>query len=386
MDFVDNVPAVAVQDDLICSVTAGDLEAMKNILQEGEELSTTDDSGRSLIAIAAMNGHAQIVQELINRGVSLEDLDNNDMTPLMAAISSEKSTLESINLLLLNGADVQAMYEEEGVDAILFASRLGRADIVPALISAGADVESRDDNYGLTPLMVAIQEGHVHVANELIRGAANVDATLDDGTTALMEASREGRKEMVELLLAAGATVDAVRQNGTTALFIAASHDQEDIVRVLIEQGNASIEVKETETDFTPLLSASRYGHVNAVNVLLDMGANVEACDPKEGMTCVLWAASEGHEETVVSLTVKGKANILQRTPRRASALMLAVSFGLEEATKVLSENGAVMTFRDLEMMAMTIDDIKSPKIREIVQQGCNSPPVSTNIDTTVTI
>lgn len=126
----------------------------------------------------------------------------------------------------------------ERIQALLFdAARLGRTDVIPALVQAGADVAARDPA-GYTPLILSCYHGHEAATALLLELGAPVDQR--DGTranTALMGAVFKGFSEIAKRLLAAGAEPDAVNGAGQTALMFAALFSHATIVDRLIACG-----------------------------------------------------------------------------------------------------------------------------------------------------
>ena len=59
----------------------------------------------------------------------------------------------------------------------------------------------------------------------------------------------------------------------------------------------ANIELK--DCDFmTPLIIASRYGHLETIDWLLKYGADISETD-KDDKTCLMWAAEEDRTEAI---------------------------------------------------------------------------------------
>ncbi|KAI8924506.1 hypothetical protein BC831DRAFT_300150 [Entophlyctis helioformis] len=121
------------------------------------------------------------------------------------------------------------------------------------------------DEAGWTCLMKAAYKGHLGLVTELVRRNASLDATDHHGYTALIWAIVAGRMNVVKFLVdEAGASIEGNRQEPQDSSSLSASGSRND----LNWQSRPSI---------TPLIAATHYGHVEAVEYLLAKGANVNA-------------------------------------------------------------------------------------------------------------
>jgi ankyrin repeat protein len=117
------------------------------------------------------------------------------------------------------------------------AARIGRADVIPALLLAGADIEARDSK-GYTPLILAAYNGHDAAAALLLHHGARPDTPdLVRGNTALMGVAFKGYDSIAGQLLAARAQPDAINKAGQTALMMAAMFGHAAIVDRLLAAG-----------------------------------------------------------------------------------------------------------------------------------------------------
>ncbi|WP_232493280.1 ankyrin repeat domain-containing protein [Novosphingobium kaempferiae] len=127
----------------------------------------------------------------------------------------------------------------ERIQELLFeAARLGRDDVIPALLQAGADIEGCDGR-GHSPLVLASYHGHESTTALLLSFGARPDGR-DDPTgsgSALMGVAFKGNCAIAQMLLEAGADPQHRNAAGQTALMMAALFDRRPIVTLLLEAG-----------------------------------------------------------------------------------------------------------------------------------------------------
>lgn len=127
------------------ALVKGDVNQVKERLDAGESVEAKQD-GRTMLCVAAMNGHVSIIQLLLARGANVNYKDPEGVTPLM------------------------------------YAAREGRLDAVKALIEQKAEIEATTQ-LGETALMGAVGHGHVDVAKLLVEKGANLKAQMNNGRT-----------------------------------------------------------------------------------------------------------------------------------------------------------------------------------------------------------
>lgn len=87
---------------------------------------------------------------------------------------------------------------------------------------------------GETPLMMAVLKGQQPLAERLIKMGADVNKP---GWTPLHYAATGGHAPLVQLLLGAHAYIDAASPNGTTPLMMAAMYGSMEAVQLLLQEG-----------------------------------------------------------------------------------------------------------------------------------------------------
>jgi len=171
------------------------------IKKTGMQLDDKDRRGRSLIHLAAQEGHRDLVELLLQHGARIHSEDAAGMTPLhMAALC-------------------------------------GRQDTTSFLISKGANTKSKDFA-GQTPIHLASFGGDENLAELLISKGAEIDARDNKGETALHIASFCGHEQVVELLIRCGAELDVQNIHGDIPEELAALAGQEKIVNMLRGAGH----------------------------------------------------------------------------------------------------------------------------------------------------
>lgn len=204
-----------------------------------------DENGDSVLHLAIIHRHAQLVRDLleVTSGLISDDIINmrNDLyqTPLhLAVITKQEDVVQDLlragaDLSLLDrlGNSVLHLAAKEGQDQILsvllkhkkapllidhpngeglnaihLAVLSNSLPCLLLLVAAGADVNAQEQKSGRTALHLAVEHDNISLAGcLLLEGDAHVDSTTYDGTTPLHIAAGRGSTRLAALLKAAGA-------------------------------------------------------------------------------------------------------------------------------------------------------------------------------------
>jgi uncharacterized protein len=169
--------------------------------------------------------------------------------------------------------------------------------------------------FGATNSETRVADAAMHqdasAVRSLIKLHADVNAPQPDGTTALHWAARWNDLDMADALIRAGANVKAANRFGATPLFLACTNGSAPMVDKLLKAGddpNASI----SEMGDTVLMLAARTGKPDALQVLLDHGADVNKTNI-EGQTALMWAVAEKNAAAAKTL-IEHKADVNAQT------------------------------------------------------------------------
>merc|ERR1711879_663274 len=206
---------------LLNAAIAGDLVAVKKVVNAGTgmmaafghrvDLNSSDIRGKTALMYAAAFGHVAVVELLLRKGVAVNNGDDTFRTALHHACrranaqkSPEQDALhgEIVDLLLRNGADVEAR-DHNGCTALMFAVSNSVTDIIVIkLLNASAELNIRD-YHGNTPMDYAFMMGNGDLV-ELMRnrGALEVPSGIDgEFRDASAGTSREDGREAAQARL-----------------------------------------------------------------------------------------------------------------------------------------------------------------------------------------
>ncbi|XP_049869319.1 ankyrin-3 [Pectinophora gossypiella] len=243
---------------------------------------------RTALHYAAEQGHTGVVKLLLDSGCKVDITAGDGLTPLHVAVI--RNCTEIVKMLILAGSHVNYKTHEK-MTPLHFAASRGFIDLVKILVSNGANLEARDTNER-TALYLAAGRGHVDVVQYLISAGANVNGEEIHGYTPLCEAVWQRYAEVVEVLLTSGARITYSHK----LLHNAIIQKQEEIVKILAKN-SGGINLHNDNGD-TPLLVAARLSQPTIARILLECGANVNACNSITGANA-LHIAAESTEYTI---------------------------------------------------------------------------------------
>ena len=120
-----------------------------------------------------------------------------------------------------------------------------------------------------------------------------------------------------------------------------------DILRCFIEN-KADVDARTGNCHCTLLIVASKYGHTNAVNVLLQYGANVALYTDKSGRTALHFAAgSSDNSCEILRCLIENGADIDKGRNDNQTPLMIAAQKGHVSVATFLIEHGANVDLQD---------------------------------------
>lgn len=147
--------------NLLRASAKGDLESVKKLLNDGEDVNITDMQGRTALIEAAWSGKENVVKLLVEKKADVNIADNSGYTALMRA--SESGYVSIVKVLVNNGADVNARGKVRGTSSLMLAAENGHKEVISFLIDNGAKVNAVDQ-YEETALAKAYRTNQTEAA------------------------------------------------------------------------------------------------------------------------------------------------------------------------------------------------------------------------------
>jgi N-acyl-D-amino-acid deacylase len=257
-----NPKAVAMVEAL----HAGDMTAfLKSVKEDAKLLNARGPEGSTPFMYAVLYTGAATLERLLKQGADPNKRNDANATALMWAVTD----IEKTRLLLAHGADVNARSSDMRTPLMIAARRPGNSAVVKLLLERGANPNP-----------------NAHPAVE---------------SSPLIEAATAGDAGSMELLLGRGAST---KYAGEPALEMAVTMRCSKCVALLAAKDLGR------EAYTTALPNIATLGDVNAVRLMLDHGADVNAFDPLGRTPLMYAAASDLLDLDVVKLLIERGADV----------------------------------------------------------------------------
>ncbi|CAH3178494.1 unnamed protein product [Porites lobata] len=170
-----------------------------------------------------------------------------------------------------------------------------------------------------------------------------VSSAFPDSKSPLVTAVKNGDLDSVKVLFKHHLHIGVPFREG---LLLSAVNGNTDILRYFIEKkGDIDARIKNHRT---LLMAASMYGHTNAVNVLLQDGANVALTDKRLGCTALHFAAgSSDNSGEILRCLIENGADVNGVNKVKHTPLMIAAIRGHINALTLLIKHGANVDLQD---------------------------------------
>jgi len=357
---------------VVCAAAVGDIEMLQLLYDNGADLNVQDGRGQTAMIEAVRHNSRNVidflqrhhvamidtaatdgdlicavhlgdearVRQLVADGVDVNEIGDNNLLPLVEAVSTVCGYVGIVRFLLQSGADVNKI-DGEGDSALVCALTWENAEFTRILLAAGADPNLESDNTATPLTCVAEYKRNIPLFDLLLRHGADIDAHGHRGNTPLAQAITS--LEMTKYLVEQGAQVNAQCSDGQTALHrcvCSESRETEAVARYLLEKGADIIGIRDRN-----------------LNNVLTLALLTDGCE----MVPLLLAHVQAHnlsfdkEDALSTCVIRGK--------RKSAMLLLAAGANVHGGLKGWSpmRSACCSQLENLEMIEMLLEHGANP-------------------------
>ena len=315
----------------------GDLAAVRALVRAGHDVNAAQGDGMTALHWAANRGDSTLAQVLVRARARVTATTRiGAFTPLH--IAAQNANASVVRTLLRAGADARAV-TSDSVSVLHVAAMGGDTAILAALLRAGADVNAAEPSWGQTPLMVAAGRGRADAVRLLLGQRADwrrTARTMDPMASAAQDRQAKAKRNAVLAQLR--------EQEGATK-----NPNWRPDSRQVQTAVKAARDVERESASAATLASAADASAADAARLAAQGGAGLDDDTPgytellghQGGLTALLLAVREGHQETVRVL-VAGGVDVNQRSAGdHTSPLLMAAINGQYDVAMQLLAAGA---------------------------------------------
>ncbi len=306
-----------------------------------------DPRGSTPLMYAAANGSLQAVKMLVEAHADVNAKNDFDITPLMLCAIDEAK----VRYLIAHGADVK-MVSRQGRTALLVAAGTeGNSEIVKLLVEKGANVNGPNPDPETAPIVAAAGANDTRSVRFLLDHGAVVAGPA--GGKALMSASGHGNLAVMGMLIGRGVPVNVVSpevtetvKNGAialgsfTPLILAVANGGPEAVKLLLDHG-AKVNAQDVR-GMTPLMLVLALDRPDSrvVKLLVDHGAD-PTIKSKAGETAADWARKFSRPEILTALGIPASESRIPLQKAAANANPPAASEAVQKSVRLLERTSA---------------------------------------------
>ncbi len=333
---------------------AGDLAAVKWLVERRPELVNAQYNYTPAIHFAVREGRLEVAQYLIDRGAETVDYRSYPFQDSLLTIAEDREDLAMADLLRKVAA--RRFPVAPGLAAFLDAVKRGDRDAVRVALAADPAVARMSDDTGDTALHRAAETGDLEMMEELIAAGAAVDAARADGYRPAHCALHRGRKPR-ELELAAVRLL--LKSGAEYTIYLAAELGDVESVRAAVQRDRSQANHADTQW-WRPITAAARRRDFEMVKLLLEYGADPNLPEDGAPVGQALWTAVYLDDLEMAKLLLEHGANpntspessgsAVGHARRNPEMLALLLQYGAkEEEPRPFEEIGRLMEERRLE-------------------------------------
>eukprot|EP01132_Coremiostelium_polycephalum_P000005 gene5-7_t len=297
-----------------------------------------NQDGRTPLHTAVYEGHLAQVENLIQKGVHVNIIDDHGHTPLHVAAYFNHITIAAS--LLQHQASIHAVNHNDHTPLHL-AAQQGHVEMVQLLVKQDGKIDDMKDHQGRTPLHLTLYSKHENIqpiVEYFIQQGANANLPDHDGFTALHLAAMKSLA-ITQYLVEQGASHTLYAHLGGTPLHTAAANGCLEVVKYFIEAQKVPINLQGSRLGYTSLHCAVAYNKPEIVDYLLNQHADTELASKEEDVP-LHTAINKGYVSIVMRLTAAG-ANLHRKNKQGLTSIdLISINGHLDYLKLIFSQPG----------------------------------------------
>lgn len=244
------------------SAKCGSLDMIDLMINEQCDVNARNETGWNALHFSSYHGHYQVIERLIESGVSTDATTIRRETPLLFAARRNHFAVADRLLSCSKVSNLANTEDDRSQQPVHHTARTGSVEIFRLLMSNGARING-ENSFGWQPLHVSVAYGHLALVQRLLQEGANIEEKL--GSSSI-------KKDQTHKMVEEGYWAEARwPYPGSRPLHLACEYGHYHIASHLISQG-AKMEATCSE-GWQPLHHATYIGSPTLVGMLLESGA-----------------------------------------------------------------------------------------------------------------
>ena len=312
------------------------------LLEAGADVHVKDITGQTPLHLACKRGLEKVVQALIDRGGRVDVADADGLTPLSLCAGDIAISMH----LLRAGANCIGSVSKGRMDELLrHACCVDEVLAVETMLKNGCSVDALSKEEQEKLLHSAYYERNLLVVRALFKNGCSVTLSAEEQNMLLRYASHEGDTFIAWTLIRNGRSVSTLSREQQEMLLRCACRDSNLLVAEILFKVGCSLFAVSREDQVTLLQCACSEGNVLVLEALIACGCSVD-CVYADGLTPIMVATREGHEEVVKKL-ILADANLTIQDEHGSTALHYAAICNHIQCGILLVEGGASVSTRN---------------------------------------
>jgi ankyrin repeat protein len=249
------------------------MDILRLLITHKANLSPRDLLGRTPLHHAVKTNDIPVIQILIANGADINAMDNVDEggTPLHYSVLDNNTVIPTL-LLLQAGADVSAIRPYDGNRPLHDAAANNNTAALVLLVQYGAQLEETNHIEHMTALMVAVLNHEIAPMLVLLHMGADVNTLCDGESSLLHQAVYANHHEMVRILIENGVPLDLIDSYGDTAEQVAEQMDYTVEAVIIREAINLKLQKQQARREAFAMGQHKRLGEESHVHSLSEEG------------------------------------------------------------------------------------------------------------------